>query len=1075
MKWYFAVGGKPGIDMLLEERVKSILTSFAFFRKGIPDNLVAACKRGVNVMVDSGGFTNGLKPGSVRLEDYLEFLKEWGPKVTEYVVLDDPRKRLSTLKAMEQMIKQGYKPLFVDHIWFKWASQLDPSYKAGAKVCWGGIGSSANSAVGDWAKSDRWRKISDRINHRYLKAAAAPKSNIHLLAVGQRLRRFLPWFDVVDSFDAATWSRAPAQYGKLCMYYPATKEKPYPIFRQISSESYSGTRPPKEVFDQADRYGLDLNKYEDRIRMAIRELKKYFRAIELFHAQEKSKGLEHLREISIRKDEPFPDNERPILIQVQWQEKLPGDLASGARKSKSEDAVEPGRYFYQPKPTPSAPPEQEQSIERLIKLFEQKGDTWLSGIVQKKYGGVRHQIHKDGETVKIWSADGDETTDRLPSVVAEVKELKPGQLVLDVEIEMWAGRSHLPRDVAANYLHGTDKVDDSGIVVNVFDPLFVEKDIHGLPLKERVKILSEIGIKQKTMGVPDVSKKLNEAPCTLVRTSADVERATRKIRKLPGSGGVVVKQADSRYPLDLVTEKSWVKYHNASTIRGVITGRTKTGGKGWVYQYGVLPGRKPPVKLVGPRSGAKLTMVGDSFATKRELAIGEGILIEGEEISVSTSGDGIEMTVWMPRVLGPWEGKPDTVDTVTARAKTNLVLQEKIIDESGGVRYVPSGKVEKQADPYLEVPDEEKTYRYTVQNHFRGKGFHTDIRIEFRPGKSVIGWTLNTQVTGTVKEPVTTLDEAKEQAKRMKDISKVNWLTGDFNASIGAEKKVPGPVAWLDSEGSIENAKTGVLHIVDKGQVEFGAQKSDIHEYFFKGKSLFGRIVIKQGGSGGSWTVTKPGEPTPYILSSEAVEGEWMPPVGYSALPKEIQSQIPKQLRYWEAKSTPAARVIRDELAKVIASKEVSLDYESAYRRQTTKEQLSEPEILKTEGYMPIVKANDEKRLVTGIVLEPDTIDAQNDTIDAETIERAAHAFLSNYNRETELGLLHRMFGKIGVELVECWITPQDMKIGGVAVAEGTWIMTVKVISEGVWRKIKDGTITGFSIGGMATVVPAVA
>lgn len=118
----------------------------------------------------------------------------------------------------------------------------------------------------------------------------------------------------------------------------------------------------------------------------------------------------------------------------------------------------------------------------------------------------------------------------------------------------------------------------------------------------------------------------------------------------------------------------------------------------------------------------------------------------------------------------------------------------------------------------------------------------------------------------------------------------------------------------------------------------------------------------------------------------------------------------------------------------------------------------------------PIQKVDGELRLVTGVVLEPDEVDAQNDTITAEEIRIAAHRFLAEFNKTTEIGEMHVKFGKLGIELVESHITHEDTKIGGEFVKAGSWIMTVKVVSDKVWAAVKEGRLTGFSIGGFATI-----
>lgn len=118
---------------------------------------------------------------------------------------------------------------------------------------------------------------------------------------------------------------------------------------------------------------------------------------------------------------------------------------------------------------------------------------------------------------------------------------------------------------------------------------------------------------------------------------------------------------------------------------------------------------------------------------------------------------------------------------------------------------------------------------------------------------------------------------------------------------------------------------------------------------------------------------------------------------------------------------------------------------------------------------VPIIKAADEKRLLTGVVLEPDSVDAHYDTIPADVIETAAHEFLAEYNKSTTLGLQHEDM-EPPLELVESWIVPIDLVLGNTTVKKGSWVITVKVNDDELWQAVKDGKYTGFSIGGLATV-----
>lgn len=131
---------------------------------------------------------------------------------------------------------------------------------------------------------------------------------------------------------------------------------------------------------------------------------------------------------------------------------------------------------------------------------------------------------------------------------------------------------------------------------------------------------------------------------------------------------------------------------------------------------------------------------------------------------------------------------------------------------------------------------------------------------------------------------------------------------------------------------------------------------------------------------------------------------------------------------------------------------------------------LGEIPVAKKNILCPIVKADNEERLVTGIVLIPETTDAQGDIYSSDVIKDAAHNFLALYNKKTQLGLQHEIFGTEGIELVESWIAPVDMTVNGRDIKAGTWMMTVRVKNDVVWNKIKAGLIRGFSIGGMAKV-----
>jgi 2'-5' RNA ligase len=110
-----------------------------------------------------------------------------------------------------------------------------------------------------------------------------------------------------------------------------------------------------------------------------------------------------------------------------------------------------------------------------------------------------------------------------------------------------------------------------------------------------------------------------------------------------------------------------------------------------------------------------------------------------------------------------------------------------------------------------------------------------------------------------------------------------------------------------------------------------------------------------------------------------------------------------------------------------------------------------------------------EERFVFGIVLEPDGVDSQGDTITAEVIRTAAHDFLANYGN---IGLQHQAFVNGQVRILESYIAPCDMELAGVSIKAGTWLMAMRVLDDGLWDAVKNSALTGFSIGGFGVRVP---
>lgn len=125
-------------------------------------------------------------------------------------------------------------------------------------------------------------------------------------------------------------------------------------------------------------------------------------------------------------------------------------------------------------------------------------------------------------------------------------------------------------------------------------------------------------------------------------------------------------------------------------------------------------------------------------------------------------------------------------------------------------------------------------------------------------------------------------------------------------------------------------------------------------------------------------------------------------------------------------------------------------------------------DIAKREVRVALAKDADQ-HYALGIVLEPDIVDAQNDTYDAGAIRKAFEQFAEHYRN---VGLMHKQVINDRVSIVENYIAPSDFDLDGTAIKKGTWLMGVRVNDPTLWAGVKDGSITGFSIGGSAIRKP---
>ena len=114
----------------------------------------------------------------------------------------------------------------------------------------------------------------------------------------------------------------------------------------------------------------------------------------------------------------------------------------------------------------------------------------------------------------------------------------------------------------------------------------------------------------------------------------------------------------------------------------------------------------------------------------------------------------------------------------------------------------------------------------------------------------------------------------------------------------------------------------------------------------------------------------------------------------------------------------------------------------------------------------PIAKVDAPRRIVYGVVLEPDSEDLQGDVLTVAEVEKAAHLFMGSQL----VNEMHADLDPVG-RVLESYIAPADFWLGEQLVKRGSWVMAVR-LDEETFAKVQGGEYTGYSIEGVGRREP---
>jgi len=195
-------------------------------------------------------------------------------------------------------------------------------------------------------------------------------------------------------------------------------------------------------------------------------------------------------------------------------------------------------------------------------------DGFARASVEYKLDGIRVQIHRRDDEVRIYTRNLNDITDTLPGIVHAVLQLPVRQAVLDGEA-LW-----MDAGGPAPFQYTVSQIDSGappeGIVTFLFDVLHVDgEDLLDTPLHERIARLEEIAPAHRIPGI------FTDEPGAAQQVLDDAIAA--------GHEGVVVKDATSLYAAGR-RGKAWRKVKPVQTYDLVVLGAEWGHGRrqGWL-------------------------------------------------------------------------------------------------------------------------------------------------------------------------------------------------------------------------------------------------------------------------------------------------------------------------------------------------------------------------------------------------------------------------------------------------------------------------------------------------------------
>lgn len=282
-------------------------------------------------------------------------------------------------------------------------------------------------------------------------------------------------------------------------------------------------------------------------------------------------------------------------------------------------------------------------------------------VVQEKYDGMRVQLHKIDNNIKVFSYNEKDITDKCEDIVKELRAKKFGDCILDAELILFDGDEALHRaDTIAHVFK--NKYPDAKLRCSVFDILrHEEQNLADEELEKRITILFNNYSGDSTDALAFPSKKDTRMADNL----KDIEEYAKEIMEMPTAEGVVIKDATSTYYIGTKKNPKWIKWKKFVDLDLIVLDKKETKSNLFSYSLGAGPVNEEN-KFTKEIDGILYLDVGKALNTSIEVDVGDIVRVKVDEVKPSED----RFTVYSAKVIEvPEVEYPDKIVTLEMLAQ----------------------------------------------------------------------------------------------------------------------------------------------------------------------------------------------------------------------------------------------------------------------------------------------------------------------------------------------------------------------------------------------------------------------